>query len=381
MRYNQHQFAVLIGCVGLSTAACIRPPEPAPLDVQDQSRFRALSIQNLREAAFCDDPVLRMQAMEAIQEVASADAASCIADNIDNGYAGVSFAALMALGDMRRATADGSARLAVANQNRLLQRVRTLAEDRDPNVRIAALYALHAMGDATRTRELADFLLRNTDARVRANAALAIGRLRDPTSIQLLHQGLKREKKDAVKMQILEALASLGDSHGIERLKFYGFSAVPDQAALALMCLANARTIEAEEMFRIRLRDTDYPEIRLQAARGLGRLGFEEGLDTAVRDLFFNRPRRNIANDPPQQQIARVRALAALALEAIDNPTSLGPLWSAFNEPDQSPYVRLAISRAALRLIDGHKSDAARPTGHESHRAPANRVAGTGVED
>lgn len=381
MRHSYERVAILIGCIGFCCSGCVRPPEPAPLDAQDQSRFRALSVQTLREAAFGDDPVLRMQAMEAIQEVAPADAASCIAENVDNGYAGVSFAALMALGDLRRSTAEGSARLAVANQNRLLQRVRTLAEDRDPNVRIASLYALHAMGDATRTKELADFLLRNADARVRANAALAVGRLRDPSSIPLLHQALKREKKDAVKMQILEALASLGDSHGIERLKFYGFSAVPDQAALALMCLANARTIEAEEMFRIRLRDTDYPEIRLQAARGLGRLGFEDGLETAVRDLFFDRPRRNIANDPPQQQIARIRALAALALEAIGNPTALGPLWNAFNEPGQSSYVRLAIARAALRLIDARTPDAVRPAGFESHRAPTNRIAGTNVQD
>ncbi len=381
MHHNTGQFVFLLALSGLFPLGCVRPPEPAPLDVQDQSRFRVMSLQTLREAAFSDDPVLRMQAMEAIQEVASVDAASCVAENLDNGYAGVSFAALMALGEMRRATADGATRLAVAENNRLLQRVRTLAEDRDPNVRIAALFALHAMGDAGRTKELADFLLRNTDARVRANAALAIGRLRDASSINLLHQALKREKKDAVKMQILEALASLGDSHGIERLKFYGFSAVPDQAALALMCLANSRILDAEEMFRIRLRDSDYPEIRLQAARGLGRLGFEDGLATAVRELYFNRPRRGVANDPPQQQIARVRALAALALEAIGNPDALGPLWDAFNKPDQSPYVRLAISRAALRLIAKQPSAAAGPAPLDRRPTPANRIAGASVQE
>jgi HEAT repeat protein len=324
-------------------AGCVQPVRQTPPS-NEQQAFRTEAIQELRRAAMCDDPVLRMQALEAFQDVAAKEGSPCIIDNIDNGYAGVSFAALMSVGETRIPAP--------------IEKVRTLSEDNDANVRIAALFAMHRLGQRGRTKELADYLLHNPDARVRANAALAIGRLNDESSIRLLHQALAHEKKDAVKMQILEALAMLGDSEGIERLKFSGFSAFPDQASLALMCLANARTPDAEELFRIRLSKADYPETRLQAARGLGRLGYEDGFDLSMAYLFFRSPVNGRKNDPPEQQISRVRALAALALEAIGNPQAIGALRKAFDESGQSPYVRMAIARAAIRLIDGPPDDA-----------------------
>jgi HEAT repeat protein len=333
---------------------CVQPARQAT-PVNEQQTFRTEAIQELRRAAMCDDAVLRMQALEAFQDVAPKEGSPCIIDNIDNGYAGVSFAALMSVGETKIPAP--------------MEKIRTLSEDNDANVRIAALYAMHRLGQRGRTRELSDYLLRNPDARVRANAALAIGRLNDESSIRLLHQALAHEKKDAVKMQILEALAMMGDSEGIERLKFSGYSAFPDQASLALMCLANARTPDAEELFRIRLSKNDYPETRLQAARGLGRLGYEDGLELSMACLFFRSPVSGRKNDPPEQQISRVRALAALALEAIGNPQALGALRKAFDETGQSQYVRVAIARAAIRLIDG-KSEAVK---HPKVKRPKNQ--------
>lgn len=309
-----------------------------PLAADDQRGFRNEAMDFLKRGAFSDEPVVRMQAIEAIQEVAPREGFQYIEGNIDNGYAGVCFAAVMAVGTLREAS--------------VLDRVRTLAEDSDPNVRIAALYALHCLGDQKRTGELSDFLVKHRDARVRANAALAIGRLKEPGSAHVLNLALRREQKDAVKLQIMEALALLGDNAGIERLLFSGHSAAPDQSALALMFLANAGCEEAEELFRYRLDVADQPEIKLQAARGLGKLGHDDGLDLALAYLFFNTPDRSRKNDPPEQQVVRIRALAALALEAIGSPQALAALHRAFNQSGQSDLVRLAIARAAVAIID-----------------------------
>lgn len=320
---------------------CVAPPGRGSITLEEQVGFRTSAIQVLKEAALCDEPALRMNAIEALGEVAPREGLPCIGLNIENGYAGVSFAAMMTLGSMGNAD--------------FIDRILTRAEHPDPNVRIAALYALHRLGDQRRTGELSDYMLNNRDARVRANAALAVGRLREPCSAKLLHRALKRERKDLPKMQITESLALLGDRHATEVLLYQGNSSYPDQATLALMLLGNATCHEAEDLFRDRLCRADFPEVKLAAARGLGRLGYEDGLDVAIGHLWYRSPRKGWDNDPAEQQIARTRGLAALALEAIGSPEALKSLKAAFESEDQPLYVRLTIARAAIRIIDKQK--------------------------
>jgi HEAT repeat protein len=329
---------VLSAGIILCTATGCMPALRGQLAPHEMSDFRAEALALLLSEAHGDDPSRRMNAIEALSEIDSPKARRVIEANIDNGYAGVSFAALMAVGQMRDTTA--------------LEQARLRSEDTDPNVRIAALFALHRLGDQRRTSELSQYLLSHKDPRVRANAAVAIGRMEQPQSIKLLRTALRREKKDAVTMQILESLAMLGDAHGVERLKLYGYSAVPDQSALALMCLANAKNSEADDLFRFRLSVADHPEIKLQAARGLGRLGYQDGYDLASRHLYFNSPKNRGPSDPPELQISRVRQLAALALEDIRDPQALAPLKETFYAENQDAATRLAIARAAVKLID-----------------------------
>ncbi|HUN81652.1 MAG TPA: HEAT repeat domain-containing protein, partial [Phycisphaerae bacterium] len=211
--------------------------------------------------------------------------------------------------------------------------------------------------DTRLTGQLGNFLRSHPDPRVRANAALAIGRLKEASFTPLLQLALKQEQKDLVKMQIREALSMLGDKHAQEELIFSAHSAAADQAKVALMFLADTRADRAEEVFHFRLFHADQPEIRLEAARGLGRLGIDAGYDVAAAYLFFNSPQRR-RDDPAEQQVARVRALAALALEAIGNPEALGPLKRVFDMEAEYPGVQLAIGRAAIGIISrqaGHR--------------------------
>jgi HEAT repeat protein len=328
--------AMLLGA--LCQAAGCMPQLRRPLPPDDAQSFHGAALQLLKQDATGEQPLLRMQAIEAFQDVAPAEGLPYIVDSIDNGYAGISFAALMAIGSMR--------------EGRFIDKVRVRAEDSDPNVRIAALFALHRLGDAKRTGEIGELLLDHADARVRANAALAVGRLGEKGAVKLLRTAGQREKKDAVKLQIREALAILNDQKATEELIFAGHSAVPDQATLALMFLANAKSPQADELFRYRLYHADQPEIKLQAARGLGLLGSDQGYDIACAHLYYRASSGNRKNDPPEQQIARVRALAALALEAIGDADALGPLKDAFYAEGQAGTVRLAVARAAIGIMN-----------------------------
>jgi len=325
----------------IASAGCVAP-QPQPLPPDQAVEFRARALNFLKKAATGDDPVLRMQAIEAFQEAAPLAGIPFIEYNLDSPVPAVSFAALMAIGTLR----DGM----------FLERVRTHTEHHDPNVRIAAIFALHRLGDESRTSELSSFLLSHPKAGVRANAAMAIGRLGEPGSVRLLRRALHQEQKNVAKMQILEALAMLGDEAGIERLRFYGYSAVPDQSTLAVMFLANAACHDAEALFRYRLTNAEIPETRLQAARGLGKLDNAEGLELAVRYLFFNSPDTSRPHDPPEVQIERIRGLAALALGAIGRSDALGPLRRAYNQQNQSDYVRLAIARAVIEILPSRPS-------------------------
>lgn len=315
-------------------------PEPEPLSPAETEAFRKAAVKALEEAAFGDSPTLRMAAIEAFKEVAPKQAMDLLVIplNIDNLYPGASFAALMAAGELR--------------ERSLIEKIRTRAESADPNVRMAAIFALHRLGDRSRTGELAD-LLRHPNARVRANAALVLGRLNEKRHARLLRSALRQEQKTVPKMQILESLAALGDRKAIERLIFDGYSEYPDQATLALMMLANAKAQEAEDVFLTRLeKECEFPEVPLQAARGLALLGSNQGMSLALKQLFFDSPRHVSTEDPADRQIDRVRGLAALALEVMAEPKALAFLKRAFYARGQSAYVRIAIARAAIRTID-----------------------------
>ena len=330
----------------LLTAGCNVSSLRRDLPPEESLDFRAAAMDALKKAAFSDVPNTRIQALEAFQEIGTREGVECLGINITNrfgdvtvkNYTGVTFAGLMALGTLRNAE--------------FIEQIRNRAEDPDPHVKIAALFALHRLGDQRRTGEVGDYLLHHSDARVRANAAIAIGRLGEPKSVKLLRRALQQEDKIAPKIQILEALAIYGDEHGIERLIAFAYDPRPDLVALALMCLADAECPAAEKLFRLRLASSDYPETKLAAALGLGKLGSDDGLDLAIAYLYFKTPDKSRPDDPPEQQISRARGLAALALEAIGSPLAIGPLRDAFEADGQSEYVRLAAARAAIRIID-----------------------------
>lgn len=326
-----------------SYAVGCNAPLRGGLDVAERQQFRNEAVMVLKDAALSDDPYLTSNAIEAISESSASDAAVAIEKNLDTGNRAVTFAALVGLGTMRKTD--------------MIDKYREAAGDPDPNVRIAAIYALHRCGDTSRMNELARLLTGDNQAAVRANAAFVLGRIGDESATRVLRAALAREKDELARRGMLEALATLKDRRSVNSLIAYGYSADPGQATAGLGALGNARCSEAQGLFLDRLNRAEAPEVKLQAARGLGRIGYRgydasNMLNLATAHLFFRTPTVKDPNEPDDAQIRRVRALAALACEAIGSPESLKPLKAAFDAPGQNPYVRVAVARAAVGIID-----------------------------
>ena len=137
----------------------------------------------------------------------------------------------------------------------------------------------------------------------------------------------------------------------------------------ALNALADLGKRKLANTFTYKLRTGEYIEVKLAAARGLGNLGNSEGFDIALRALRFDRPRRDAGHDPPGEQIARVRQLAATALGAIRDRRALRALRKCLYESTY-PHVQIAAADAILRILGGQPSRSGSTPGDRSGARP-----------
>lgn len=324
--------AALLAATGCSQSGFRMPLTGELRDIERQA------VRFLLTESDDPSPLHRMHAIEALQDGAPVSGRARIRAALRDPVPPVRFAALMASGTLR--------------DRESIEAFRVAAEDNDRSVRVGGLFALHRVGDTRRTGEMASLLLRDPDPQVRGNTALAIGKLGEPKSIKLLTQGLK-DTNELVRLQVMQSMVMLGDAKATRDLLFYGHSGVGPKMVEALMTLGTARASIAAELFEYRLKEGPYDEVRLAAARGLGRLGRDDGLPLASRMLAFKSDGSGPKADPPEQQEARIRTLAAAALEAIGDRGSLGALAGAMNDENQPMPVRIASARAILGIL-GH---------------------------
>ncbi len=322
----------LIGPVGCNDP---RGFEPMPSQQQEIEK-RALHF--LLNETGDQTPLYRMHAIEALQETAPAEGKNRIRACARDEVPPVRFAAVFALGIIR--------------DRESAELFRQAAEDNDRSVRIAGIFGLHRIGNPGRTSELASMLLNDPEPKVRANAALAIGMLGEPKSVKVLQRALN-DKDELVRLQALDSMVLLNDPKATRDLLFYGHSGAGPKMVDALMTLGTARAKSAEELFTYRLKEGPYNEVRLAAARGLGRLGRDDGYTLAISMLEFIAPNTNAKDDPPQQQETRIRTLSASALEAIGNRSALGKLSATMDDDVQPMPVRIAAARAILGIRRG----------------------------
>jgi HEAT repeat protein len=290
------------------------------------SNLRAKAKAELLTEAGADDPFLRCNAIEALSDVDPADAGPVVLKELSNKQASVRFAAAVAAGQIKLVDA--------------YQPLLTMVDDPDLRVQAGVRFALHRLGDTRLSHDL-ERLAGNPDPHVRGTTAFVVGLLREPSATRMLTT-LLSDKSPAVRIQAAEALWRMGNLRGLEDLVAFSISGYPDDQIVALQAIAETRDQRVIQHVRGELQ-SDYEEVSLAAARGLGMLGSDEGWDVVV-------PAAN-SKDPRQ------RSLAALAMGAIGR-SDLQKYLKGLLE-DKEPTVRISAATAILQLRPPAEAQAA----------------------
>src|SRR5580658_6736296 len=189
------------------------PAAPPPVDVPLDPQLRAAARAELLDASDSDDPHLRCNAIEALED-AQPDVAVAVAQRaLSDRDATVRFAACMAVGGLREQDAH----------DRLLR----MRESEDsPVVQVAVRYALHCLGDYRWSHDLETYAM-SSDPQVRGKTAFVLGMLGEPTAVAVL-QPMRRDPVETVRLQASASLWRLGDQTGLEDLCTVAANGYPD---------------------------------------------------------------------------------------------------------------------------------------------------------
>jgi len=333
-------------CLAILTGALVGGCASGPAAPSDTRLWDRATQCIYAAARFPDNPGVRAQAMESISQVMGPEESMLLREGLTDEHPGVRFAACMALGKF----ADPDARDAVW----------PLVNDSDGSVQVAAYYALERMGDTSYRVKWRDALVRHPDPVVRRNAALALGRLQDKSVLALLRRVAVEDSDDGVRLQALEAMAFLGDEAAINRFIHDAYGGLGFKQPFALLTLGRVAGAQVLGALRTRLTSAPYIEARLAAARSLGMQGHDDGYALSLSSLTWNEPETNLPDDPPENQVMRVRSMAALALGEIGNRKALGPL-ARLMESAEEPSVQLAAATAILMILNSSLDEAFLP--------------------
>lgn len=284
--------------------------------------------------AFRENPVVRAEAVEALESFATPETLPWLRTALLDDHAGVRFAACMVLGKVQDAGA--------------ISMIRKCLSDKNENVRVAAIYALHRLGDTQNTFRLPTYVLTHSDPVVRRNAAIAISMLGQPSAITVLARAMK-DTDPGVRNHALEGMARLGNKDAARELTFMANSGVGSEEVFAINALAATGDAAFEDTFRYKLANAAHLETRLAASAALGRLHMDAGLTIVLDALKPALQVRGESDDPPVEQILRIRQLACAAAGAIGSPKS-EPLLRNFLKEGVDPRVQISAARALLEI-------------------------------
>jgi HEAT repeat protein len=325
----------------VALAGCVQPVAGRQTNNQVEVRRRAM--EGLKAAVvYRFNPAVRVEAIEALSGRASDEGTPWVRSALLDDHPAVRFAACVAVGEARDLGAEAG--------------VTKCLKDANASVRVAALFARHRLGHTERSGDLAGYLLHDSDAMVRRNAALVLGLLGEQGAVKVLAKGMK-DADAGVRDHSLEAMARLGNREARQELTFMTGAGVGSDEVFAISALAATGDSTYSETFRYKLATATHLETRLAAARGLGLLHSDEGFETAMRALRGDHPTRSDPLDPTEGQMLRTRQLAAAALGAIGRADAL-PLLAELLDDPRDPRVQVSAARAILDILDSDKKKA-----------------------
>lgn len=297
------------------------PREPAVTD-DLQTKARQIIFDGLADP----NPQIRANAVEIVATTRDIRLMPKVQNLLADKIVPVRFAAAMAVGDLEYALArDG---------------VGGLLNDLNPNVRIAASYAMFRLGGPEHYETLRR-ALDSQDQTVRANAALLLGKCGRQDAVESLYETLQRnDSSDKVVSQAMEAIAMLKDPRIYSPLWTRLISVYVEDRVSGIRGMVALGTPDAKNAVATML-DDPIPEVRLVAAEQLGKLGDPVGQPEILAIIDKNFP-----SSTPQGQ-PQVKMLTALAIGEVGAPALTKHLPSLLK--DKSKIVRLAAAKAVLR--------------------------------
>ncbi|MFA6134483.1 MAG: HEAT repeat domain-containing protein [Phycisphaerae bacterium] len=348
MSHNRRSGFALILLAGL-VGGCATAPEAriAPLKAFNDAKA------TMTRALDDSDPFTRSHAIEGFGDTIGAQAGEHYLRALHDGSPAVRFAGAMAVGDTRYAPAKDF--------------LRKMADDKEvePDRRVmpAVVYALYRLGDQTYAGDLYTLLF-DPEKEVRANAALAMGKMGEPSAIGPLRTRLGDEQDPSVRLQVMESLAMLGDTASALSLEAYT-KKTPylDERLVAIPAMARVKSATAAQVLRELLGSNQPPRVRVAAAGALGMLGESnpQGYNFclfAARDpeglmRKIGGPDAAINN----LEISSLQRLAAISLGWANNPDAVDTLHPLLTSGDSG--VRVAAAMSIMRLLSGYQQSLA----------------------
>lgn len=343
---------------------------PAPADRAALLReARAAAVEIVLNASRSEDPRERAAALEAAQGIP--DRAMPLAQlALSDENAGVRYAALVTIGRLQIESL-GAAAL-------------DLAEDENPSVRGAALFAANRCGvDVDARMTYLAQMLGSQDPALRGNAAMLLGMLGDEGAIPMLHEmaftplpRVDPAERIWLQLQFAEAILRIqpDNEEMLEVLRSSVYSPIDDLRVLALRVVG-----EVEDRWMLRWMDAivdgeDPIQVRIAAARSLAQMGGTHGRTLLMQAAQYSSAdverearayvranrggggrtldlmRRLLDDSDAQADIAAdVRAQAAFGLGELADAGSARRLTAQLD--DAHPAVRLAAAAAVLDAL------------------------------
>lgn len=298
----------------------------------DPAEVRDAAFELLAQAAMSSDALLRLQAIEALQPAADRIGPVVRRGLVDDNRA-VRFSAAMTIGQLR--------------MMELAHLVEPLLLDESESVQAAAIFGMRKCDLKVDINPLARMIL-SEDPEVRANAALVLGLLGDPSAVKLIQhaigRGLNRvpaARVRIVELQMAQALVRLGDEEGIQAVRAALYATAEEGELTALACLIcgelrDGGAITYLEQLATRTgRYQRQAEVRMAATLGLARIGAEDIPAQVPLDFVHSKE-------------FQLRQQAAITLGWIAKPESLEALRSLLSDPN--PLVQVAAAGGIVRL-------------------------------
>jgi HEAT repeat protein len=305
----------------LTTPPAKTSPPVSTENVQAQAR------QIISDGLADPNPQIRANAIEVVATTRDVRLMPKVQKLLADDVVPVRFAAATAVGDLEYALARND--------------IIGLLNDPNPNIKIAASYAVWRLG-SPEYYEVLRKSLDSDDQTVRANAALLLGKSGKQEAIGVLYWTLRRsDSSDKVVLQAAEAIAMLKDERIYPKLWTRLISAYADDRVMGIRAMGALGTPEARNALTTML-DDPVPEVRLAAAEQLGRLGDRVG-EAEVLAVF----EKNLIADLDAQGQERIKMLAAMAIGEVATPAVLKHLPPLLRDP--SKVVRLSAAKAILR--------------------------------